>query len=166
MCVSPYFVYCSLFTLCHLCLTFKNNDSSEVEMLSRRKKRGRWFEKETSLEPAPSGVQSQPALGLWAWKSEPDKGRTPASLLPGCQLDAPLIGMENRREEQQKPIRLIAAVCRNNGIGKDGTLPWSLPWDRTEGAGSLHTFTCSPWLLIRSRWSWSQILILFVVLFW
>ncbi|KAF6723262.1 hypothetical protein FQA47_015959 [Oryzias melastigma] len=70
------------------------------------------------------GVQSQPALGLWAWKSEPDKGRTPASLLPGCQLDAPLIGMENRREEQQKPIRLIAAVCRNNGHreGRDSAL--------------------------------------------
>ncbi|XP_024137150.2 dihydrofolate reductase [Oryzias melastigma] len=46
--------------------------------------------------------------------------------------------MENRREEQQKPIRLIAAVCRNNGIGKDGTLPWSLP---TEFQYFLNTIT-------------------------
>ncbi|XP_029991582.1 dihydrofolate reductase [Sphaeramia orbicularis] len=28
---------------------------------------------------------------------------------------------------QTKPVRLIAAVCKVNGIGKDGKLPWSLP---------------------------------------
>ncbi|XP_042268074.1 zgc:153031 [Thunnus thynnus] len=28
---------------------------------------------------------------------------------------------------QRKPIRLIAAVCNDRGIGKDGKLPWDLP---------------------------------------
>ncbi|KTG41479.1 hypothetical protein cypCar_00019732 [Cyprinus carpio] len=30
-------------------------------------------------------------------------------------------------EEMRKPIRLIAAACRDMGIGKNGQLPWSLP---------------------------------------
>ncbi|XP_028264062.1 dihydrofolate reductase [Parambassis ranga] len=28
---------------------------------------------------------------------------------------------------EKKPVRLIAAVCNDMGIGKDGKLPWSLP---------------------------------------
>ncbi|XP_008409846.1 dihydrofolate reductase [Poecilia reticulata] len=28
---------------------------------------------------------------------------------------------------QKKPVRLIAAICNNMGMGKDGTMPWSLP---------------------------------------
>ncbi|XP_068579157.1 zgc:153031 [Cebidichthys violaceus] len=28
---------------------------------------------------------------------------------------------------QKKPIRLIAAVCNDRGIGKDGQMPWDLP---------------------------------------
>ncbi|XP_014911877.1 dihydrofolate reductase [Poecilia latipinna] len=36
--------------------------------------------------------------------------------------------MEKDREKvQKKPVRLIAATCNNMGMGKDGTLPWSLP---------------------------------------
>ncbi|KAM4554235.1 dihydrofolate reductase [Fundulus diaphanus] len=36
--------------------------------------------------------------------------------------------MEKSRDKvQKKPIRVIAAICNNMGIGKDGTLPWSLP---------------------------------------
>ncbi|XP_041795689.1 zgc:153031 isoform X1 [Chelmon rostratus] len=30
-------------------------------------------------------------------------------------------------EMLKKPVRLIAAVCNDMGIGKDGKLPWSLP---------------------------------------
>ncbi|XP_056334508.1 zgc:153031 [Danio aesculapii] len=30
-------------------------------------------------------------------------------------------------EEMRKPIRLIAAACRDMGIGKDGQIPWCLP---------------------------------------
>ncbi|XP_074532957.1 dihydrofolate reductase [Halichoeres trimaculatus] len=30
-------------------------------------------------------------------------------------------------ETKQKPVRVIAAVCRDMGIGKNGTLPWNLP---------------------------------------
>ncbi|KAI5623900.1 hypothetical protein C0J50_16581, partial [Silurus asotus] len=32
-------------------------------------------------------------------------------------------------DEIQKPIRLIAAACRNMGIGNDGRLPWNLPME-------------------------------------
>ncbi|KAM7396435.1 hypothetical protein PAMP_019472 [Pampus punctatissimus] len=32
-----------------------------------------------------------------------------------------------RDKMQKKPICLIAAVCNNMGIGKDGKLPWDLP---------------------------------------
>ncbi|XP_070687546.1 dihydrofolate reductase [Pempheris klunzingeri] len=28
---------------------------------------------------------------------------------------------------ERKPVRLIAAVCKDMGIGKDGKLPWNLP---------------------------------------
>ncbi|XP_062246482.1 dihydrofolate reductase-like [Platichthys flesus] len=36
--------------------------------------------------------------------------------------------MENSQEKrQEKPVRLIAAVCNDMGIGKDGHLPWKLP---------------------------------------
>ncbi|KAM9853945.1 dihydrofolate reductase [Aulostomus maculatus] len=36
--------------------------------------------------------------------------------------------MEDRRGAvQRKPVRLIAAVCNNRGIGRDGKLPWDLP---------------------------------------
>lgn len=28
---------------------------------------------------------------------------------------------------QRKPVRLIAAACRGNGIGKHGRMPWSIP---------------------------------------
>ncbi|KAL4659307.1 dihydrofolate reductase-like [Arapaima gigas] len=32
-----------------------------------------------------------------------------------------------REKVQHKPIRLIAAACRNGGIGNEGGLPWNLP---------------------------------------
>ncbi|XP_059190731.1 zgc:153031 [Centropristis striata] len=36
--------------------------------------------------------------------------------------------MEGAGEKmQKKPLRLIAAVCNNMGIGKDGSMPWNLP---------------------------------------
>ncbi|XP_027858206.1 dihydrofolate reductase [Xiphophorus couchianus] len=36
--------------------------------------------------------------------------------------------MEQDRETvRKKPVQLIAAICNNMGMGKDGTLPWSLP---------------------------------------
>ncbi|KAK2842010.1 hypothetical protein Q5P01_012210 [Channa striata] len=34
---------------------------------------------------------------------------------------------KSRSTEQRKSIRVIAAVCNNMGIGKDGKLPWDLP---------------------------------------
>ncbi|KAF3689049.1 Dihydrofolate reductase [Channa argus] len=34
---------------------------------------------------------------------------------------------KSRSTVQKKPIRVIAAVCNNMGIGKDGKLPWDLP---------------------------------------
>ncbi|XP_037539361.1 zgc:153031 [Nematolebias whitei] len=34
---------------------------------------------------------------------------------------------ESRHKLQNKPVRVIAAIGNNMGIGKDGTLPWSLP---------------------------------------
>ncbi|XP_061678718.1 zgc:153031 [Syngnathoides biaculeatus] len=34
---------------------------------------------------------------------------------------------EGRLGFQKKPVRVIAAVCKNRGIGKNGTLPWNLP---------------------------------------
>ncbi|KAM7002913.1 dihydrofolate reductase [Tautogolabrus adspersus] len=36
--------------------------------------------------------------------------------------------METSRDKvHRKPVRLIAAVCNDMGIGKDGKLPWTLP---------------------------------------
>ncbi|KAB5574810.1 hypothetical protein PHYPO_G00213410 [Pangasianodon hypophthalmus] len=60
------------------------------------------------------------------------------------------------RDEIQKPIRLIAAACRNMGIGKDGRLPWNLP---TEFQFFLNTITavCSAGkknLIIWGKYSW------------
>ncbi|KAM9754440.1 dihydrofolate reductase [Menidia menidia] len=34
---------------------------------------------------------------------------------------------QSRTGPQRKSIRPIAAICSNMGMGKDGTLPWSLP---------------------------------------
>ncbi|XP_031139304.1 dihydrofolate reductase isoform X1 [Sander lucioperca] len=34
---------------------------------------------------------------------------------------------DGRDKVQKKPVRLIAAVCNDMGIGKDGKLPWNLP---------------------------------------
>nr|XP_057932462.1 zgc:153031 [Doryrhamphus excisus] len=44
----------------------------------------------------------------------------------------------NPREEQRKPVRVIAAVSRDGGIGRDGKLPWNLP---SEFQYFLHTVT-------------------------
>ncbi|XP_056117375.1 zgc:153031 [Rhinichthys klamathensis goyatoka] len=38
-----------------------------------------------------------------------------------------MMTMNIEGEEMRKPIRLIAAACRDMGIGKNGQLPWSLP---------------------------------------
>ncbi|XP_060779729.1 zgc:153031 [Neoarius graeffei] len=59
-------------------------------------------------------------------------------------------------DEVQKPIRLMAAACRNMGIGKDGRLPWNLP---TEFQFLLNTITtvCKPGkknLIIWGKYSW------------
>lgn len=32
-----------------------------------------------------------------------------------------------KSKAQKKPVRLIAAICNDRGMGKDGKLPWSLP---------------------------------------
>ncbi|XP_013872027.1 dihydrofolate reductase [Austrofundulus limnaeus] len=40
--------------------------------------------------------------------------------------------------KESKPVRLIAAICNDRGIGKDGALPWSLP---TEFQYFLNTIT-------------------------
>ncbi|XP_054631483.1 zgc:153031 [Dunckerocampus dactyliophorus] len=45
---------------------------------------------------------------------------------------------ESRWEVQKKPVRVIAAVGQNGGIGKDGKLPWNLP---SEFQYFLHTVT-------------------------
>ncbi|XP_029289979.1 dihydrofolate reductase [Cottoperca gobio] len=38
--------------------------------------------------------------------------------------------MENIGDKvQKKPVRLIAAVCNDGGIGKDGKMPWDLPFE-------------------------------------
>ncbi|XP_019749781.1 dihydrofolate reductase [Hippocampus comes] len=34
---------------------------------------------------------------------------------------------DGHRKVQKKPVRVIAAVCKERGIGKNGTLPWNLP---------------------------------------
>uniref|UniRef100_A0A3P8SW06 dihydrofolate reductase n=1 Tax=Amphiprion percula TaxID=161767 RepID=A0A3P8SW06_AMPPE len=33
----------------------------------------------------------------------------------------------DKSKMQRKPVRLIAAVCNDRGMGKDGKLPWNLP---------------------------------------
>ncbi|XP_027017765.1 zgc:153031 [Tachysurus fulvidraco] len=60
------------------------------------------------------------------------------------------------KDETPKPIRLIAAACRNMGIGKKGRLPWSLP---TEFQFFLNTITavCTSGkknLIIWGKYSW------------
>ncbi|XP_030282113.1 dihydrofolate reductase [Sparus aurata] len=36
--------------------------------------------------------------------------------------------MEKTQDKvQKKPIRLIAAICNDRGMGKDGQMPWSIP---------------------------------------
>ncbi|XP_076841290.1 dihydrofolate reductase [Brachyhypopomus gauderio] len=60
------------------------------------------------------------------------------------------------RGAQKKPIRLMAAACRNMGIGMNGHLPWDLP---SEFRFFLNTITsvCKPGkknLIIWGRTSW------------
>lgn len=52
----------------------------------------------------------------------------PLCSAPCCLTEDLLLEMEESRHKlQNKPVRVIAAICNNMGIGKDGALPWSLP---------------------------------------